>query len=137
MMAGDTSMEFKKDGNVHKPIKSFKVNDKTIIAIYKGSLSPLDILIKYRQELRSGKWSRIRTPKHIYWTVDVLMKMQAYEKLAKEFIDFLLEIWDQTSPLKSETQRQSISLESLLNFDRKQIGKFEKLSKRGEYSNLS
>ena len=42
-------MTFRKNGIEHSPIKIFQVNGNTIIAIYKGSLSPFDILIKYRQ----------------------------------------------------------------------------------------
>ena len=127
-------MEFKKEGEINYPIKTFRVNDYTIIAIYKGKLSRYDILIKYRQKLKNGKWSRIRTPKHIHWTVDILMKMQSYKQLTEEFIDFFIGIWNSTKPIKSEEERQSINLESLLSLSRQQINKFEELSKRGEYS---
>lgn len=127
-------MSFRKEGKIREPIRTFKVNESTIIAIYKGSLSPFDILIKYRQKLRTGKWSRIRTPKHIHWTVDILMKMQSYRQLTEEFIDFFIEIWNSTKPIKSENERQSLNLESLLNLSQRQIDKFEELSKRGEYS---
>lgn len=60
-------------------IHAFKVNDRYIIGIYKGSLSKYDILIKYRQKTEKG-WSRIRTPKHIHW--------------AKDFLNFLLKVWE-------------------------------------------
>ena len=46
-------------------LSSFPVNGSYYIGIYQGSLSPYDVLIKYRQ-LENGKWSRIRTPKHIH-----------------------------------------------------------------------
>ncbi len=59
MAAELPTMNFKKNGIIHKPIKFFRVNDSTIIAIYKGSLSPFDILIKYRQKMNDGKRSAI------------------------------------------------------------------------------
>ena len=127
-------MTFKKKGVEHTPIKVFRVNDNTILAIYKGSLSPFDILIKYRQKLQIGKWSNIRTPKHIHWTVDILMKMQTYKELTKQFMEFFINIWDNTVPLKSEKERQSIDLEALLNLNKKEIEKFQTLSHKGEYS---
>ena len=41
------------------PLAEFPVNGTFYVAIYQGSLSPYDVLIKYRQ-LEDGKWSRIR-----------------------------------------------------------------------------
>lgn len=127
-------MEFKKKGRLFKPIKFFRVNDSTILCVYKGTFSRFDLLIRYRQKLRSGKWSRLRTPKHIHWTVDVLMKMQTYKKLTQEFIGFFLDVWHKTKPIRSERQRQSIDCESLLSLSKKEIQRFEKLSRKGEYS---
>ncbi|MDD5085991.1 MAG: hypothetical protein PHE61_08160 [Candidatus Omnitrophica bacterium] len=127
-------MIFRKKGIKHVPIKVFQVNDSTILAIYKGSLSSFDILIKYRQKLRTGKWSLVRTPKHIHWTVDILMKMQSYKKLTKQFLEFFIDIWNNTKSIKSERERQSINLGALLNLDKKAIKKFQKLSHKGEYS---
>jgi len=127
-------MTFRKEGVVHDPIKMFQVNDSTIISVYKGALSPLDILIKYRQKLKNGRWSNIRTPKHIHWVVDILMKTQTYEDLTKEFVDFFIQIWNSTTPLTSEQQRQSLDLEKLLELNKAEIEKFKQLSKKGEYS---
>ncbi len=128
-------MSFKRKGLIHQPLKTFKVNGSTIIAVYRGTLSHLDILIKYRQKLKDGKnWSRIRTPKHIHWTVDILMKMQSYRNLTKEFLDFFINIWNKTAPLKNEAERQSLDLETMLSINKKEIEKFKKLSEKGEYS---
>lgn len=127
-------MKYKQKGVEHYPIKTFQVNDKTIIAIYEGSLSDLDILIKYRQKLKNGKWSNIRTPKHIHWTVDILLKMQTYKDLTTEFLNFFIDIWNNTKPLKSEEERQSLDLEKLLHLSEKEIETFKDLSMKGEYS---
>jgi len=127
-------MIFRKGGIEHNPIKSFQVNDNVIIAVYKGSLSPFDILIKYRQKLNNGRWSRIRTPKHIHWTVDILMKMQTFKGLTQEFIDFFIYIWNQTTPIKSEQERQALDLKNLLDISEEEVERFKELSKKGEYS---
>lgn len=127
-------MNYKREGIEHYPIKTFEVNDSIIIAVYKGSLSELDILIKYRQLLKTGKWSAIRTPKHIHWTVDILLKRETYKDLTEEFLDFFIDIWTNTKPLKSEEERQSLDLERMLYFSQKEIERFKDLSMKGEYS---
>jgi len=132
--SSEVKMSFNKNEELHIPIKIFQVNGSTIIAIYKGSLSPLDILIKYKQKLKNGKWSSLRTPKHIHWTVDILMKMQTYEELTKEFLDFFINIWKNTAPLQNEKERRSLDLEAMLNMSKVEIEKFQELSKKGEYS---
>ncbi len=127
-------MSFKRNGEVHQPLKTIRVNGETILAIYAGSLSEFDVLIKYRQKQKDGKWSAIRTPKHIHWTVDILMKMQTYKELTAEFVDFFIRVWETTKPLTSEIERQSIDLEALLRLSEEEISKFKELSKKGEYS---
>ena len=73
------------------PLFAERVNGKYILAAYQGSLSEYDILIKYRQ-LENGRWSNIRTPKHIHWAVDILIKMkQEPEKTKKVKISKLYE----------------------------------------------
>lgn len=116
------------------PIKVFQVNDSILMAIYRGKLSKFDILIKYRQKLKNDKWSLIRTPKHIHWTVDILIKMQVHQQLTREFLDFFIDIWEKTKPLTSEKEQHSIDLESLLKMSNSEIKQFNELSKVGEYS---
>ncbi|MFC2032726.1 hypothetical protein ACFLUS_05165 [Chloroflexota bacterium] len=84
--------------------------------------------------MNSGKWSRIRTPKHIHWTVDILLKMQTYKELTQQFLDFFLNIWNNTKPLKNEAARQSLDLASLLDFSGGEIETYKALSGKGEYS---
>ncbi|MGD1117961.1 MAG: hypothetical protein ABR886_00555 [Dehalococcoidales bacterium] len=128
------TMSFTKENVIHEPIKTFQVNGNTILAVYRGSLSPLDILIKYRQKQKNGKWSNIRTPKHIHWTVDILMKTQTYGDLTRQFLDYFIEVWNNTKPLKSEKERQSLDLAKLLEYSSTELEKFKALSEKGEYS---
>ena len=57
----------------------FPVNDHFVIGIYQGTISKFDMIIKYRQ-LINEKWTRARTPKHIHWAVDILIKQNEKTK---------------------------------------------------------
>lgn len=67
-----------------------------IIYVFQGTLSQFDIVIKYRKD---GK--RIRTPKHIHWVVDILMKMQGNEALTKQYLEAIQNCWNTCVPLTS------------------------------------
>lgn len=127
-------MTFKRDGNVHHPLFVVQVNGRFVIGVYQGSLSKYDILIKYRQK-EKDKWSNIRTPKHIHWAVDILIKMHADRENTKRFLDFLIQTWSKIKPLKSEDERKKVlSIESLLEENKREILEYEELGKKGEYS---
>lgn len=70
------------------------VFDDYIIYVFQGSLSKYDIIIKYRKD---GK--RIRTPKHIHWAVDVLMKMQGNDALTRKYLEVIQKCWETCAPL--------------------------------------
>lgn len=128
------NMTFKKDGKMHQPLFVAQVNGRFIIGVYQGTLSKYDILIKYRQK-EKGKWSNVRTPKHIHWAVDILIKMHADRENTKKFLDFLIQTWTKIKPLRSEEERKRIlSIESLLEENKKEIFEYEDLGKKGEYS---
>ena len=118
-----------------EPIFSMPVNGKYIIAIYQGSLSQFDILIKYRQ-LIENKWSRIRTPKHIHWAVDAIIKMHHNDDETRKFLQFLIDLWDnQIQPLKTDEERNLLlDVEKLKNEANTEAGKYPKLANKGEYS---
>ena len=127
-------MIFNRDGKTHEPIFVEQINGKFIMAVYQGSLSEYDILIKYRQKDKD-KWSNIRTPKHIHWAVDLMIKMHADRKGTKQFLNFLINMWKEIKPLKSEEERKkTLTIEFLLKENQKEILEYEKLGKRGEYS---
>ena len=65
-----------------------------IIYVFQGTLSQFDIVIKYKKD-----GTRIRTPKHIHWVVDILMKMQGNEALAKRYIRAIQNCWNACVPL--------------------------------------
>lgn len=63
------------ENGTKKAIIEFVFTDY-IIFVFQGTLSQFDIVIKYKKDRK-----RIRTPKHIHWVVDILMKMQENERL--------------------------------------------------------
>ncbi len=83
------------DGGRRQAIIEYVFSDY-IIYVFQGSLSEFDIVIKYRKD-----GTRIRTPKHIHWVVDVLMKMQADEELTKSFLRKIQCCWNECRPLEN------------------------------------
>lgn len=59
------------------------------IYVFPGRLSPNDIVLKYRSNN-----SRRRTPKHIHFTIDLLIKKEHNSNLMNLFIDTLLARWN-------------------------------------------
>jgi hypothetical protein len=72
------------------------VFENYIIYVFQGALSQFDILVKYKKDD-----SRIRTPKHIHWVVDMLMKMQGNEVLTKQFLTEIQRCWVECVPLEN------------------------------------
>ena len=121
-----------------QPLAVFPVNGRYVLAVYKGTLSEFDLLIKYRQkdESRTLGWSNIRTPKHIHWAVDVLLKMHSNEEKTKQFLDFLIVAWNEhIKPLRTEEDRANLlNVENLLKDVNIDVLKYESLADNGEYS---
>jgi len=127
-------MEFNRGGRHVIPLAVFPANSHFLIGIYQGSLSKHDILIKYRQK-NNEKWSLIRTPKHIHWAVDIMIKMHSDPKTTRLFLDFLLNIWENTSGIENNSDRKKIlNIKNLLESNSKDISRYHKLSNQGEYS---
>jgi len=114
-------------GGETRPLAAFNVDEKYIVGIYQGSLSRFDILIKYRQKINNS-WSRIRTPKHIHWAVDILIKLHEDENKTKEFIESLIEIWN------NDQLQLLLNTENLLQEEEELIEIYESLNDKGEYS---
>ena len=78
----------------------------TIIAVFQGNRGAhpdRDIIVKYRQR---GE-GRMRTPRHLHWAVDLLLKKQGRKALTSEFVSFLLALYDQTQPFVSLADRNN------------------------------
>ena len=115
------------ENGTKKAIIEFVFNDY-IIYVFQGNLSQFDIVIKYKKD---GK--RIRTPKHIHWVVDILMKMQGAEELTKKYLLAIQNCWDTCVPLSNndfETLKTLIEngekdIEINQNFDLNPFGEYD------------
>ena len=108
--------------------KEFYLSNKTVIGIFQGSRGEnpeLDIIIKYKE---SGK--RVRTPKHIHWVIDILIKKEHNKELTLEFVRYLRNMWDKIKPFRTKEEQQKCELTQTT---REKLKKFEELNKYGEY----
>lgn len=121
-----------------EPLVIIEINDTYILGVYQGTLSDYDLLLRYRQrdsKTKSG-WSRIRTPKHIHWAVDAIIKMNHNSNETKRFLNFLIHQWDNhIKPLKSNKERNVLLDVELLKAEANQESvKYPGLANKGEYS---
>lgn len=98
--------------NTEKSIMDIKIDKTYTIYVFRGSLSQNDIVIKYSKD---GK--RMRTPKHIHWVIDMLLKEQKNHKDVISFIKCMQKTWDEIIGLESN---KYITLkETLLHYKNK------------------
>lgn len=130
----ETQMVFKEKDELKHPLAIFILDDDKIVGVYRGTLSRYDILIRYRQKNKNGRWSRLRTPKHIHWAVDLLIKMSKKRKKISKFLDFLIQIWNKTEPITNKkTEKKFLNLNHLVKKHRNKIREYKEISKYGEY----
>ena len=117
------------------PLVEFPVSGTFYVAIYQGTLSEYDVLIKYRQ-LENGKWSRIRTPKHIHWAVDLLIKQHLENNETERLLEHLIWVWDNNiQPIRSEDERtRLLNPQILLDEVNEEASEYPALAEKGEYS---
>jgi len=120
-----------------KPLATFQVNSTYILGVYQGSISEFDLLLKFRQKdikTKSG-WSRIRTPKHIHWAVDVLLKMNLEQEKTKDFLKFLIKYWnDRVKPIETKDERDKLLSKQLIVEINNEATNYSELANKGEYS---
>jgi hypothetical protein len=132
------NMKSKMKGRELVLLSTFYINGKYVLGVYQGFNSKLDIILRYRQrdlDSRTG-WSRIRTPKHIHWAVDVLLKMNADEGKTKEFLEFLIDLWNNTiTPFKTKKERDMfLAINNLSRQVDSEAANYSELANKGEYS---
>lgn len=125
-------LTFKKGGVEFTPIKHWKTDFVTEVAIYQGNRGQrpeLDFIVKYREE---GK--RLRTPSHTHWIVDLLVK-GSHSSVYKfnyllNYVDDLIKIYDESTKFLSSEERKTYVLKhpSLM------AAKYPQLQGHGYYS---
>lgn len=96
--------------------------------VFPGRLSQNDILIKYKHS--SG---RLRTPKHIHWAVDLLIKRFIQPSLTKTFLKWLLRRWQSINPLNLRN-KENIERALILSNNPRFINRFQRLNDCGFYN---
>ena len=71
--------------------------------VFPGVLSQNDIWIKFKDYNARG--SHIRTPRHIHWTVDILIKKFGNRNLTDAYLNDMLVRWMQITPLPNRTMQ--------------------------------
>ncbi|MGC8516031.1 MAG: hypothetical protein ACP5OC_07870 [Thermoplasmata archaeon] len=121
----------KRDGSGEyiKAFKEFRIKNGTTIGVFQGSRGnnpDLDIIVKYKEP---GK--QVRTPKHLHWAIDLLIKKEHGPQLTKKFVRYLLSMWDKVTPFRTKEEQQKC----LLKYSREEdISEFLELDGYGEYS---
>lgn len=106
--------------------------DKYIISVYKGSKGEnpeSDIKIVYYE---NGKHKSGRTPKHIHWAVDLLIKKYFDKKLTNSFINEIQKEWDNCEVLKNNDYETLRTITEHYN-KKINISKYKTLNDFGDY----
>ena len=121
-------MKFKRKGVIHNSVKEINLSDGTIIGVFEGNRGhnpDHDILIKYQE-----KDKRLRTPKHIHWVIDLLVKKEHNRELTLEFMKYLRNMYERVEGFKSKEDRAKCFLKETTP---EKLKPFEELNIYGEY----
>ncbi len=116
-------------GTKAKAFKEINMPDRTIIGVFEGSRGANpdhDILLKYQE-----KGKRVRTPKHIHWVIDLLIKKEHNKNLTLKFMKYLREMYDKVEGFKSKEDRAKCEIKETTH---EKLKEFEELNQYGEYS---
>lgn len=108
--------------------KEFRLRNGTIIGVFQGSYGnnpDLDIVVKYQER---GK--RVRTPKHIHWAIDLLIKKEHRAELVKALVHYLIAMWDEIEPFSTKADQQRCELRFT---NPENLAAYEELDNYGEY----
>ncbi|MFH1053849.1 MAG: hypothetical protein V1740_05535 [Candidatus Woesearchaeota archaeon] len=124
----------KKKGEKERPPRKFAIKeislvDGTIIGVFEGDRGynkDHDILIKYQE-----KGKRLRTPKHIHWVIDLLIKKEHDRVMTIDFMKYLRNTYDKVCAFKNKEDRQKCILNETTP---EKLKPYERLNEYGEYS---
>lgn len=116
-------------------LREFDLDDgDTIIAVFQGNRGAhpdQDIIVKYQQRGAN----QMRTPSHLHWAIDLLIKKQHREALTGEFVAFLLALYDDLQPFASlEDRADRLEHQIGAAVNAAALERFRPLNEFGEYS---
>jgi len=91
-------------------LHTYKLSDGIILAMFQGKRGErpkLDFKIKI---LRPGKKEKPEPPPHVYWVVDLLLKIEKYRKEVREIVKYYIDFYDRCKPFDTEEERNSYNL---------------------------
>ena len=116
-------------GSKAHSFKEINMPDDVKIGVFQGSRGArpdFDIIVKYQE-----KGKRVRTPQHLHWTIDLLLKKEHNPKLTMEFVKFLIDMWQKVEQFRTKAEQQKCELKvSAPN----NLKKFVSLDEYGEYT---
>ena len=120
------NLNFKKNGVINTPIKFWELIDGNYIIIYQGNRGgnpDLDFIVKYKTPAQ-----RLRTPSHTHWIVDLLVKCEYGKDIVGEYVQTMLNYYDNTEPFSTVEERNNYELSLYPTFD------YDSLNQHGYYS---
>ena len=93
--------------------KTIKLKEGIIIGLFqgkKGEKPELDFVIKL---LRPGVDSRPEPPLHIYWVVDLILKIEKYKREVREIVNYYLRFYENAGPFNNVEERNNYELITL------------------------
>ena len=119
-------------------LQIYKLGDEYVVAVFQGKISEHDMIVKFRQyDKTESKWSRFRQPKHIHWTVDVLIKQEYNQTTINTFLVNLLNDWENSDIIphlrSAEERDEFLKPEKLLRYVFVEAEQYSDNKLRGEY----
>lgn len=121
----------------HKDIllQELSIDKRFTIFVEQGKLSKFDIRVRYKDNQCNKKRIVKRTPKHIHWACDILMKKIYNPQLINNLINQMLKIWEKTPHITKYSQRQDcLSIHHLWLKNKNKWKKYSGIDQIGEYN---
>jgi hypothetical protein len=112
----------------YKCIGDIDFEDGFVLSFLEGKLSRNDIRVMFKNA--NIPRSQDRTPKHIHWGVDLLIKKDNDHQLADKFLAAMLDRWNEISPLANR-QYETVISNLKLSRNKEFLEKFRALDKHG------
>jgi hypothetical protein len=93
--------------------RTYKTKDGILIGLFQGNRGAkpeLDFKIKV---LIPGADKIPAPPPHIFWVVDLLLKIPTYPKEVKEIVEYYISFYKKTAPFSTIAERDNYTLETV------------------------
>jgi hypothetical protein len=94
-------------------IHTYVTEDNIVVAMFQGSRGAhpdLDFVVKV---LKPGNEERPFAPKHHYWVVDLMLKIESYKDEVREIVQFYVDFYSYVKPFDTVDERANYRLETV------------------------